>query len=67
MSKIEVYKDKKGQWRFRIIARNGEVVAGSESYNSHTAAVTAAKKVKVIATEARVVDTLKKPKKRKIC
>jgi uncharacterized protein len=66
MSKIEVYKDKQGKWRFRIVARNGEVVAGSEAYSSHPTALQAAEKAKTIAAEAKVVDLLKK-KKRKPC
>jgi uncharacterized protein len=64
MSKIEVYKDKKGKWRFRIVARNGETVASSESYSSHPTALQAAEKAKIIAAEAKVVDTIKKKKKR---
>ena len=62
MSKIEVYKDKRGKWRFHIVARNGEVVAASESYSSHLAALKSAEKVKTIAAEATVVDMIKKKK-----
>lgn len=33
MFKIEFYEDVKGEWRWRLVARNGRVVAdSSESY-----------------------------------
>lgn len=32
--KFEVYKDKKGEYRFRLKARNGEIIAVSEGYAS---------------------------------
>ena len=30
--RFEVFLDKKGQWRFRLRARNGRIIAISESY-----------------------------------
>jgi len=34
MGKIEIYKDKKLEWRWRIKARNGKILADSgEGYN----------------------------------
>lgn len=30
--KFEIYQDVDEEWRFRLVARNGEVVAVSESY-----------------------------------
>ncbi len=32
--KAEIYKDEAGQWRWRLKAMNGEIVASGESYNS---------------------------------
>jgi len=32
--KFEIYKDKKGEFRFRLKARNGEIVAVSEGYKT---------------------------------
>jgi len=32
--KFEVYKDKGGQFRFRLKARNGKIIAASEGYTS---------------------------------
>lgn len=29
---IEVFQDAKGEWRFRVKGRNGEIVATSEGY-----------------------------------
>ena len=31
--KFEVYKDKKGEFRFRLKAANGEIIAASEGYS----------------------------------
>ena len=30
--KFEVFRDKKGQFRFRLIARNGKIIAASEAH-----------------------------------
>ena len=35
--KIEVYEDKRGDFRFRVKARNGQIVAVSEGYTTHSA------------------------------
>jgi uncharacterized protein YegP (UPF0339 family) len=32
--KFEIYKDDKREWRFRLKARNGEIIAQSESYKN---------------------------------
>lgn len=41
--KVEVYKDKKGEWRWRATHRNGNIMADSgEGYKRHAAAATAA-------------------------
>lgn len=47
MSKFEIYKDKKGETRFRYRASNGEIVFSSEGYKvkaSATKAINAIKK-----------------------
>ena len=31
--KFEVYKDKKGEFRFRLKAKNGQIIASSEGYS----------------------------------
>jgi uncharacterized protein len=63
MSKFVVYKDKSGKYRWKLVARNGENVAASESYSSKLAAEKAATRAKTIAIEATIVFP-KKPKKK---
>lgn len=44
-SKVEVFKDSRGHWRFRIVAGNGEVIAQSEGYTRRYTAKLGAKRV----------------------
>ena len=37
--KFELYTDRRSAYRFRLKARNGEVIAASEGYTSHAAAL----------------------------
>ena len=37
--KFEVYTDKAGETRFRLRARNGQVIASSEGYSKHAGAL----------------------------
>ena len=47
MHKLEYYKDKKGEWRWRLIATNGKIVAESgESYKRRNNAKTGAASAK---------------------
>lgn len=32
--KFEIYKDASGEWRFRLKAANGEIIATGESYKN---------------------------------
>lgn len=34
VARFEVFEDKKGKWRWRLVAGNGEIVASSEAYDS---------------------------------
>ncbi len=36
--RFEVFKDRKEQWRFRLRARNGKIIASSEGYISKRSA-----------------------------
>jgi len=55
--KFELYKDKSGEFRFRLKAGNGEVIAtGSESYSSKAAALNGIESIKKNAAEANVDD-----------
>lgn len=58
--KIELYADKGGKFRFRVIAANGEPVAmGSEAYETLASAKSTAKKLAGILAKAELVDTTK--------
>ncbi len=57
---LEVYQDKKGQYRFRLLAKNGEPVCMSEGYAQKSGAVLAAKKLSEWVTKAHIVDADKK-------
>lgn len=52
--KIEVYADKGGQFRFRLKARNGQIVAVSEGYITHQACLDGVESVRKNAPEATV-------------
>jgi uncharacterized protein YegP (UPF0339 family) len=44
---FEIYKDKKEEFRFRLVAKNGEIIAlGSEGYAAKRSAINAMKKLK---------------------
>lgn len=54
---LEVYKDKKGLFRFRLIAKNGEPVAlSSEGYAKKAGALTAVKKLSEWVSGAEIKD-----------
>jgi len=54
--KFEVYKDKSGQFRFRLKARNGEIIAVSESYKSKTSCVNGLESVRKNAPDAPITE-----------
>lgn len=54
--KFELYKDKAGEYRFRLKAANGETIAASEGYKSKTSALNGIESVKTNAAGAPVVD-----------
>jgi uncharacterized protein YegP (UPF0339 family) len=41
--KIVIFKDKAKEWRFRIVAGNGEIIASSEGYKQKGSATQTAK------------------------
>lgn len=43
--KIEVLKGKSGKWHWRIMAKNGRILANSETYSSKRKALQTAKRV----------------------
>ncbi|MCO6393231.1 DUF1508 domain-containing protein [Aliihoeflea aestuarii] len=62
MHKFEIYKDKKGESRFRFRAGNGEIMFSSEGYKSKASAVKAIDSIKKNAPEAAVDDMSATPK-----
>ncbi|MGZ0149153.1 YegP family protein [Kribbella sp. WER1] len=55
--KFELYKDKSGEFRFRLKAGNGEVIAtSSEGYKTKASALNGIESIKKNAGEANVDD-----------
>jgi len=54
--KFELYTDKAGEYRFRLKARNGEVIAVSEGYKAKDSALNGIESVKKNAPEAEIVE-----------
>lgn len=54
--KFELYKDRAGEYRFRLKAGNGETIAVSEGYTTKTAAQNGISSVKTNAPGAPTVD-----------
>lgn len=53
--KFEMYTDKKGEFRFRLKATNGQVICASEGYTSKTSCKNGIESVKKNAAEAEIV------------
>jgi uncharacterized protein YegP (UPF0339 family) len=54
--KFELYRDVKQQYRWRLIAGNGEIVATSESYTTLASARRSAERVREIASTAIITE-----------
>lgn len=54
--KFEVYVDKAGEYRFRLKARNGEIIAASEGYKAKASCLNGIESVKKNAPDAEVVE-----------
>ena len=52
--KFEIYKDKAGEFRFRLKATNGQVIATSEGYKTKKACLNGVESVKKNAPDAEV-------------
>lgn len=53
--KFEIYNDKKGEFRFRLKARNGEIIAVSEGYVAKAGCMNGIESVRENAPEAEIV------------
>lgn len=56
MSKFVIFEDKKKEWRFRLKANNGKVIATSEGYKRKDGAIDGAIAVMNNAPNAYIVD-----------
>jgi len=56
-AKFDVYKDKKGEFRFRLKAANGEIIATGESYPTKAAVLKGIASIKKNAPVAEIIDT----------
>lgn len=54
--KFEMYQDKAGDYRFRLKARNGEIIAVSESYHARAGCLNGIESVRRNAAEAAVLE-----------
>lgn len=55
MSKFEVYQDAAGEWRWRLKASNGQVVASGEGYKTQAGAKRGCEALQRAAKLAKVV------------
>ena len=55
-ARFEVYEDKAHQWRFRLTAGNGEIVAVGEFYPTRSGAEKGCEPVRRAAAEADIVE-----------
>ncbi|MBE6967556.1 MAG: DUF1508 domain-containing protein [Ruminococcaceae bacterium] len=53
--KFEVYTDKAGEYRFRLKARNGEIIAVGEGYKAKASCLNGIESIRKNAPEAEVV------------
>jgi uncharacterized protein YegP (UPF0339 family) len=56
MGKFEIYKDKKGEFRWRLRAGNNQVIATGEGYTTKAACKNGIESVKKNAPKAKVDD-----------
>lgn len=53
--KFEVYTDKAGEFRFRLTAKNGQIIATGEGYKTYANCINGVESVKKNAPDAEVV------------
>ena len=54
--KFEVFKDKKGEFRFRLKAKNGQIIATGEGYSKADSCLKGIASVKKNAKDAKIVE-----------
>lgn len=55
--KFELYQDKSGDYRFRLKAGNGEIIATGQGYASKSGALNGIDSVRRNAADAEIVET----------
>lgn len=56
-AKFEVYKDGKGEYRFRLKASNGEIIAVGEGYKTKQGCLNGIESIKKNAPDAEIIET----------
>ncbi|MGM0771642.1 MAG: YegP family protein [Halobacteriota archaeon] len=56
MSKFEIYTDNSGKYRFRLKARNGEIIATGQGYSTKAACIKGIESIKKNAVDAEIVE-----------
>ena len=56
MAKFEVYKDNAGEFRFRLKASNGQIIATGEGYKTKAGVLNGIASIKRNAADAAIVD-----------
>jgi uncharacterized protein YegP (UPF0339 family) len=54
--KFELYRDKAGDFRFRLKARNGEIIAVSENYSGKASCLSGIESIRKNAAEAEIAE-----------
>jgi uncharacterized protein YegP (UPF0339 family) len=58
-AKFEIYKDKKGGFRFRLKAANGQIIAYGESYTKKASCLNGIESIRKNVPKAEIVDLTK--------
>jgi len=54
--KFEVYQDKNGEFRFRLKASNGQIIATGQSYKTKKSCLNGIESIKKNAIDANIVE-----------
>jgi len=54
--KFELFQDKTGHFRFRLLARNGKIIAVSENYSAKAGCLNGIESVKINAGDAGIME-----------
>lgn len=55
-AKFEIYKDNAGEYRFRLLAGNGQVIAQGEGYSTKANCINGIESIKKNASDADIND-----------